>query len=239
MELKNVQKESQDLLNSVVIDNAVVAEDDVFYEESDDELEEIKNNKSERMLQVKELNNQYPELKAWIEIEGTKINYPVMQGQNNTFYMNHDYKKSYSRWGALFIDSSYVWNPASSNKLIYGHNFSDGAMLSDLLKYKDDDFYYEHPSIRFTTPEEDAEYEIIAVFNSRVYYESETDVFKYYYFVNAEDRDEYTNFVNNAKAASLYKIRKAAVYGEELLTLSTCDYSQKDGRFVVVARKKY
>ena len=234
MERKSIQEDSQKLLDSVVVDEIAVENNvDIESEEIDENLE------TERMLQIKELQNQYPELKAWIEIEDTNINYPVMQGTDNTFYMNHNYKKEYSRWGALFVDKDYVWNPASSNKLIYGHNFSDGVMLSDLLKYKDEAFYLEHPTIRFTTAEEDTEYDIIAVFYSRVYYQDEEDVFRYYYFVNAENRDEYNEFINNAKAASIYNIRKAAVYGEELLTLSTCEYSSQDGRFVVVARKKY
>ena len=226
LECKNVQKESQDLLSTIVIDNTII--DEITMET------EI----TERMLKIKELSVQYPELKAWIEIEGTNINYPVMQGTDNSFYMNHDYKKEYSRWGTLFLDKAYDWSLPSSNLLIYGHNFSDGVMLSNLLKYKDKSFFESHPIIKFTTPEEDAEYEIIAVFYSRVYYKSETNVFRYYYFVNAESEAEYNEFVTNAKKASIYDTGKTAEYGDQLLTLSTCEYSQEDGRFAVVARKK-
>ena len=82
-----------------------------------------------------------------------------------------------------------------------------------------------------------ATYEILAVFYSRVYYKNEQNVFRYYYFVNANNEQEYNDFVKNAKAASIYETGVSAEYGEQLLTLSTCEYSQKNGRFVVVAKK--
>jgi len=110
-------------------------------------------------------------------------------------------------------------------------------MFVDLLNYKNEDYYKTHKTIRFTTNEEDAEYEIISVFLSRVYYKTETDVFRYYYFINAENEEEFNEFVNNSKKASLYDIDATAQYGDQLLTLSTCEFSQKDGRLAVVAKK--
>lgn len=226
--IKYIQNENYNLLNSVKINNTIFIQTDVNNE----------NNQNKRVLQVKELSYQYPEIKGWIEIEGTNINYPVMQGNDNDYYITHDYKKESSRWGALFADKDYDWDIPSSNLLIYGHNFSDGIMFSDLLKYKDKSFFDDNPIIKFTTTEEDCEYEIISVFYSRVYYKSEKNVFRYYFFVNAENETEYNEFVNNAKKASIYDTGKTAEYGDELMTLSTCEYSQEDGRFVIVARKK-
>ena len=110
-------------------------------------------------------------------------------------------------------------------------------MFAQLLKYEDEAFYKKNPIIRFTTEEEDAIYEIISVFRSRVYYKREKDVFRYYYFIDAENKEEYDNYVSECKKASLYDIETTAEYGNQLITLSTCEYSQKDGRFVVVARK--
>ena len=77
----------------------------------------------------------------------------------------------------------------------------------------------------------------MSVFYSRVYYKNEKNVFRYYYFVNAENEQEYNDFVNNAKKASIYDTGITAEYGEQLLTLSTCSYHTEDGRFVVVAKK--
>lgn len=220
--IKNIQNENKNLLNVEI---------------NKENLKEGKNQVTERMLQVQALNKEYPDLKAWIEIKDTVINYPVMQRNDNSFYVNHNYKKEYSKWGSLFLDKDFDWSIPSSNLLIYGHNFSDGLMFADLLKYRDEEFYKNHQKIRFTTIEEDVEYDILAVFNSRVYYKSEKNVFRYYFFVDAQTEEEFDEYVNNAKKASIYKNDIEAEYGDQLLTLSTCDYSQEDGRFVVVARK--
>ena len=72
---------------------------------------------------------------------------------------------------------------------------------------------------------------------SRVYYEDEQNVFRYYYFINANDEIEYNNYIEESKKASLYDTGITAEYGEQLLTLSTCSYHTEDGRFVVVAKK--
>ncbi len=229
-------KKQSDLLNDIKLDT-----DHNIIDENNNSSNDISQNitpeKSERMLKVEELQKTNSDIVGWIEIENTNINYPVLQGTDNDFYMNHNYKKNYSSSGAIFLDKNYSWNPPSSNLLIYGHNMKNGTMFRDLLKYKNKDFFNKHPNIRFTTNEEDSTFEIIAVFRSKVYYESDKNVFKYYYFINAENEDEFNSFINNAKKASLYDTMKTAKYGEQLITLSTCAYHTKDGRFVVVAKK--
>lgn len=192
---------------------------------------------TERMMKVRELKEVNDDIIGWIEIPDTKINYPVLQGTDNEYYMNHNYKKEKSRNGSIFLTKDYAWNIPSSNLLIYGHNLNNGTMFQDLLKYANESYYKEHPKIRFTTVEDDSEYEIIAVFKSRVYYQSEKNVFRYYFFVNAENEEEYNQFIENAKKESLYDINATAQYGDQLITLSTCSYHVKDGRFAVVGKK--
>ena len=209
-----------DILNNVEIDNTQVTEQ-----------------KTERMLQLEKLQKENEEIIGYLEIEGTNINYPVCQSTDNDYYIRHNYKKEYSKDGAIFLDKDYDWNIPSSNLLLYGHNNKNGTMFQSLLEYAKEDFYKEHTKIRFTTNKEDSIYEIISVFYSRVYYKSEQNVFRYYYFVNAENEEEYNEFVNNAKKSSIYNIETTAKYSDQLLTLSTCEYSQEDGRFVVVAKK--
>ncbi len=193
--------------------------------------------KTDRMLKLENLQKENSDIIAWVEIPDTNINYPVLQGTDNDFYMNHNYKKNYTISGAIFLDKDYCWNPPSSNLLIYGHNMKNGTMFQNLLKYKSANFYNNHPNIRFTTNTEDSTFEIIAVFESKVYYKSQKDVFKYYYFINANNADEYNNYIQNIKSLSLYDTGKTAEYGDQLITLSTCAYHTKDGRFVVVGRK--
>ena len=198
---------------------------------------QITETKTERMLQLEELKKQNNDIVGWLEIPNTKINYPVLQTTDNEYYMTHTYKKEYSKDGSIFLDKDYNWDVLSSNLLIYGHNNKNGNMFQELLKYEDESYYKEHPTIKFTTVNEDCTYEIIAVFKSRVYYKSEKNVFRYYYFINAENEEEYNEYVEESKKASLYDTGKTAEYGEQLLTLSTCEYSQEDGRFVIVAKK--
>ena len=197
----------------------------------------VTNNTTERMLRVQELKKTNNDIVGWLEIDNTKINFPVLQGSDNEYYMTHTYNKEYSSDGSIFLDKDYDWNIPSSNLLIYGHNNKNGNMFQDLLKYEDENYYKEHPNIRFTTVEDDSLYEIISVFKSRVYYKNEQNVFRYYFFINADNEEEYNYYVEESKKASLYDTGKTATYGEQLLSLSTCEYSQEDGRFVVVARK--
>lgn len=194
---------------------------------------------TERMLKVEKLQEENNDIVGWIEIENTNINYPVLQGGDNKFYLNHNYKKEKSEKGSIFLSSDYDWRLPSSNLLIYGHNIMNGQMFQDLLKYADEEFYKKHPIIRFTTENEDIEYEIISVFKSRVFYKSEENVFRYYNFINAETEAEYNEFVENAKEASIYDIEASAEYGDGLITLITCSYHTTDGRFVVIGRKRY
>ena len=204
---------------------------------STENAEEL-NEETERMLQVKELQAQNADIVGWLEIENTNINYPVLQGTDNSYYMTHNYKKEKSKNGSIFLDTNYNWNIPSNNLLIYGHNLGNGMMFQELLKYEKESFYQEHPVIRFTTAEEDAEYEIISAFKSRVYHKSEKNVFRYYFFLNNESEEEYNQFVKNAKNASIYPIDATANYGNQLITLSTCSYYVEDGRFAVVGRKR-
>ena len=198
---------------------------------------QITENKTERMLKLEELKKENTDIIGWLEIPNTKIDFPVLQGTDNEYYMKHTYKKEYSVDGSIFLDKNYNWDLPSSNLLIYGHNNKNGNMFQNLLEYKDENYYKEHPNIRFTTINDDSEYEIIAVFLSRVYYKNEKNVFRYYYFIDAEDEEQYNKYIEESKKASLYDTGKTATYGEQLLTLSTCEYSQSDGRFVIVAKK--
>ena len=211
---------NEEILNNIEIDENKITE-----------------TKTERMLQLEKLQKENEEIIGWLEIEGTNINYPVLQAYDNDYYLTHNYKKEKASTGSIFLDKDFDLINGSSNYLIYGHRNKRGLMFEDLMKYAKKDFYKEHTKIKFTTNKDDGVYEILSVFYSRVYYKSEQNVFRYYYFVNANNEQEYNDFVNNAKKVSLYDTGVTAEYGDQLLTLSTCEYSQEDGRFVVVCKK--
>ena len=191
---------------------------------------------SKKILQVRSLKQENQDVVGFLEIENTNISYPVVQGKDNEFYMTHNYKKEKSKNGAIFLDKNYDWNIESNNLLIYGHNLNNGTMFQELLKYENEDYYKKHPIILFTTEDEEKKYEIISVFKSKVY-NKQDDVFKYYFFINRKTEYEYKNYIENIKKISIYNIENTAKYGEELISLSTCSYHIKDGRFVVVGKE--
>ncbi|MCI8620683.1 MAG: class B sortase [Clostridia bacterium] len=194
--------------------------------------------KTERQLKLEELHNEYNDVVAWLEVPNTKMSYPIVQTDNNEYYLDHTYKKEYSARGSIFLDKDVSFDRPSDNFLIYGHRNKNGAMFEDLLQYEKEAFYKEHKTINFTTLKEDAEYEILAAFRSRVYYKHEKNVFRYYFFINAENEAAFNDYVACSKRDSMYKTGVDAKYGDQLLTLSTCAYHTEDGRFAIVAKKK-
>ena len=111
-----------------------------------------------------------------------------------------------------------------------------GKMFGTLKNYKDESFYKDHPVIQFDTIYEKGTYEIMYVFSEVVHEETEI-TFKYYQFINANSSDEYNSYMKDMSEMSLYDTRVTSVYGDALITLSTCDYTQGAARFVIVAKK--
>lgn len=184
----------------------------------------------EKYAAVQEQNTDFV---GWISIDGTNINYPVMQTIDNpNFYLKHGFEKQYSNYGVPYVQENCGLG-ISDNVVIYGHNMNNGSMFADLCKYEREDFYREHPTVRFDTLSSLGEYEIIAAFKTVAYSEKG---FKYYHFVDAAGEDDFNAFVSQCKALALYDTGVSAEYGDKLLTLSTCEYSRTNGRMVVVAK---
>ena len=156
-------------------------------------------------------------------------------GNNNDFYLNHNYKKEIVKSGSIFVDADYSFNPRYTNLLMYGHNMKNGTMFTNLLNYKSKDYYIKHPYIRFTTATTDETYEILAAFESKVYNNSD-NIFKYYNFINATSEKEFDDYIYNVKTLTPYETNTTAKYGDLLITLSTCSYHTEDGRFAIVGK---
>lgn len=176
------------------------------------------------------------EFYGWIEIAGTKINYPVMRSfENNDEYLYANFDGEYSYAGIPFVD--YKCSHESDNLLIYGHNMKDGTMFRDLIKYEKESYWKKHPTIMFSDLYEDYEYEVLAAFYDRVYLKTDT-CFKFYQFIDAADEADFDYAISQFKEKSIYDTGVEADYGDKLITLITCAYQEDNGRFVVVARRK-
>ena len=174
---------------------------------------------------------------GWLKIDDTIIDYPVMQSQNMEYYLDHNFSQEKDRNGCLFIDRDCSIWPKSQNIIIYGHNMKSGKMFGSLTKYKSEAYYKKHSEIRFDTLYEKGTYEVMYVFSETVHEQSEV-AFKYYQFIDAHSEEEYESYMNDMAQMSLYDTGITAKFGDELITLSTCDYEQGGERWVVVARKK-
>ena len=186
--------------------------------------------------EYKNLLNKNKRLIGWVKIDDTNIDYPVMQTTDNEYYLDHNLNQEYDKNGSIFMDKDCDVLKPSTNLILYGHHMKSGQMFGGLSLYSDQNYYEKHPCIQFDTIYEKGLYEIMYVFRSRVYSEDEI-VFKYYQFIDAQSEQEFDSYMNDMEGMSLYDTGVTAQYGDRLLTLSTCDYQEKNGRFVVVAKK--
>lgn len=174
------------------------------------------------------------DFEGWISIEGTAIDYPVMQSIDRpNYYLRRGFDREYSKHGVPYVQEDCVVG-STDNLIIYGHHMNDGSMFADLCSYKNKAFWQTHPTIRFDTLEGFGVYEIVAVFKTVVYSQNG---FRYFDFVELDDPARFDAYIARCKALSLYDTDVEASYGDKLITLSTCEYSHENGRMVIVARK--
>lgn len=232
------------LIGIMLISSYFIYKDFKEDKEQENIFEELENivttNETEEKEQKEDninLNELYKinnDIVGWLKIENTNMNYPVMQTKDRPdYYLRKNFYKEYSVFGTPYIDENCdIEN--GNNLIIYGHHINGNKMFGELENYKNEEYYNKHKFIKFYTLNEKAEYEIISVFKTTVYNDKG---FKYYQYYNLEDEREFETFINKCKELSLYDTQKIAKYGDKLLTLSTCEYSQNNGRLVVVARK--
>lgn len=174
---------------------------------------------------------------GWIQIEGTSIDYPVMQTPADpNYYLKHNFEKSYTDYGCPFMQADCDVQAPSDNLIIYGHNMKDGSMFADLAKYGSKDFWQAHKTVRFDTALGGSAYEIFAVIHTTVQADA-ADAIPFYLFVDAAAPEDFADYVSACQARALYDTGIFADYGDKLLTLSTCDNLTDDGRWLIIAKQ--
>ena len=183
------------------------------------------------------------EIVGWIQINGTKIDYPVLwhKGDDITgqYYLNHNYKRDYDSYGCVFLDYRCPSGTSSKNIVMHGHHMNDGSMFAGLMDYGGTegnlDFYKKHPTIEFDTPQGDGVYKIISVFKTNTL-SAHGEPFKYM-IGDFQNEKDFMNYVYNCRVRSLINCPVDVNEGDELITLSTCSYEYTNFRTVVVARR--
>ncbi|GHU46621.1 hypothetical protein FACS1894120_3750 [Clostridia bacterium] len=175
---------------------------------------------------------------GWLEIE-KYVNYPVVQTDDNEYYLKHDFYKKKTANGTIFADceQKITEKNVPANIILYGHNLRTKNMFQPLLKYRDSPkFLTDNAVINFDTLYERGKYKIYAVFQCNTLTEHGA-VFDYWNYVNFSGESEFNYFVKEITDRAMFLTGADLKYGDSLLTLSTCDFTMKDMRFVVVARK--
>ena len=175
--------------------------------------------------ELKSINSDY---KMWIQIENTNINYPVVQGSDNDYYLKHNFRKESNISGTVFVESA---NDIDNDKniILYGHNMRNGTMFNNITNYKEESFFNEDNKINIIMNNTLYEYEVFSVYVKNV---SEVNL-----AIGFANEDEFINYAYNEADESLYKKDVDFSAEDNLITLVTCSYEFTDARTIVVARR--
>lgn len=175
----------------------------------------------EAIAKINELKKEYPSIIGWIRVGGTDIDYPIVKGSDNNYYLNHNYKNEYNVFGAIFMDYRNMENFSDQNTIVYGHNNARAGNFKDLHKYEQEGFFKEDRFIEIFSLEGYKKYKVFAAYNA-----------------GPHDNFRNTSYLDEEGAQFLeYVKERSIVKGEmpdkvrDFLTLQTC--SPKDTRFVV------
>ena len=184
----------------------------------------------EILVDLKALQAEYPDVKGWLSIPGTAVDYPVMHTpEEPEKYLRKNFYGSYSTSGVPFLDSRC--SLTGVHLIFYGHNMKNESMFGSLKYYTDADYYAEHPSIELETAAGKAVYTIFSVMTVD---KSDT----WYRFLTADTESDFRHQIRYARECSLYDTGVLPSFGQQILTLSTCyGASGSDGRLVIAAVK--
>lgn len=169
-----------------------------------------------------------PDVVGWITIEGTPVNYPIVQGEDNDFYLTHLPDGTKNEAGSIMMDAACDAEFGSEITILHGHNMRGGAMFGSLDLYSNEGYYEEHPVMELCTPEGDYEVQIVAGWLVG----AET----FEYPTGFLTDEEFSRFMKKAKMQSVFDADAEAARGDRLLMLSTCAYVFEDARFVLLGR---
>ena len=165
-----------------------------------------------------------PDVVGWIYIKDTNINYPIVQGRNNNYYLDKLFDGTYNAAGSIFLDAACSSDFLDSHSIIYGHNMKDKSMFADLMKYKDQIFFEDHAEGLLVTPT--AVHRI--VFFSGYVSHNWTDAWE------LEFRDiSFSKWLKNIEARSFFDTTDLPDEDDRILTLSTCTYEFDDAKYVL------
>lgn len=194
----------------------------VDYEKVEEDLMEA------QQQELRLFQQQYPNTVGWLQSPNTRIDNPVMQTTDNTFYLTHNYKGEQSRGGSIFLDYRNDADLSQQHTIFYGHVLRNETMFGSLQKYSEQSYAIEHPTFKYETVKEQFELQVFAA------YKTTTD---FYYIQTEFEGDEFSNFLQTIQAKSVIKMPVEVNATNHIVTFSTCTTSSNDKeRFVVHAK---
>ena len=170
----------------------------------------------------------YKDAVAWLYCPDTKINYGVVEAEDNDFYLHRAMDGSYSISGSLFVDCNNKRDFSDENTVIYGHHMNDGTKFADIMYYKEQYYYDQHPIMYISTPTMNYRVELFTGFLCDA--DSETYTFRF-------DSDQaYAEWLQRMADNSDFKCNVKVSYKDHIVTLSTCSYEYYDARYVVMGK---
>lgn len=190
-------------------------------EKKDDTKEETFSVDFEKLL---EMNS---DVVGWIRFdEPSEINYPVVQGRDNEEYLKRTFEANTNKLGTLFVDVNNPGDFSGRNTFIYGHNMKNRSMFAQLLKYKDDSFYKEHPYFYIYTP--DGKVRTYEIFSAGVVKDTSDS-----YIMDYADDAAFQTYIDYIKQQSAYPTSAEVTTASKIVSLSTCTNVRDDERFLV------
>jgi sortase B len=190
------------------------------YKKADKTYTEIRTEK------IETLSGKNPNFRFWVKVDNTNIDYPVVQSDNNEYYLEKDFYNKPSNSGSIFMD--YRDNDDSQNIILYGHNMRNKTMFNNLLKFKDKNFFNENNKIRVINDGKEYIYEVFSVYTIDAGYD--------YLIPNFSNSESFNKYISDIKNKSLFKSNLNLNENDHIITLSTCSYEFKDARTVVHAK---
>ena len=208
------------LILIIAVSGYKIYEKSTEYKKADKSYEQIRVEKEEENLYDK-----YEDYRGWIKIDNTNINYPIVQGKDNSFYLDKDINKNYLSSGSIFMNYlNHGFN--DENTVLFGHHMRNKTMFAQLKKYKEKEFFYGNNDIVI-------EVENGKVLKYKVFSAYVTDSKDNYIKTNFDDKDQYKEFLEDIKNKSQYKLDIDVNENDKIITLSTCSYEFNDARMVV------
>lgn len=169
-----------------------------------------------------------PDVVGWVTIEGTKIDYPIVRGEDNDFYLDHLPDKTKNAAGSIMMDVANQPDFSDEVSILHGHHMRSGAMFGDLDLYEEEAYYKEHPMMRLYTPQGDYDVAIFAAYS--------VDGSTFAYPTNFTGEEGFNEFYHRATTRTPYKTGVEVAYGDRMLMLSTCAYAYEYERYLVVGK---